>query len=179
MVRHFLAICSCCGLKQNFRDHQSLEASPRSGVCGVCYAHRSPSVEQRLKKAQEHEAMLRERFEKSSAWAAKAEAEVKEARQRVAIAYKSRDRAIRILRDLNDLHILRPNGACSCGVKRNCKSAAKLYDRWTQNLIQRVDEQEERALRWRRDSSVFDDDDDWYDTVHPPITPERSDTDLA
>lgn len=93
MVRHFVAVCSCCGLKQNFRAYESLEASPRAGVCGVCYAHRSSAPEQRFKKAQEHEAMLRERFEKSSLWAASAELEVKEARQRLAIAYKSWDRA--------------------------------------------------------------------------------------
>ncbi len=123
--------------------------------------------------------MLRERFEKSSAWAAAAQVEVNEARQRVAIAYKSRDRAIRILRDLNDLHTLRPNGVCSCGVKRNCKSAAKLYDRWTQNLIQRVDEQERRALHWRRDSSVLDDDDDWFDDGAPPAPREGRDAGSA
>jgi hypothetical protein len=141
---------------------------PPQTACGICRLHQGDKEFQRLKRAEEHEEMLRERFERSSAWAENVEAEVKETRQRIAIAYKSRDRAIRLLRKLNDLHAQGGDGFCSCGVKRGCRSAEVIYDRWAQMLIHRVDEQEERAMR-RRELHMFDEDeDDWISNVLPP-----------
>lgn len=82
-------VCACCGLKYLVDAYGN---GRPDRFCGVCRTHQSPAPEQVLKKHREHEDMLRVRLAKSSTWAATAEVEVKEVRQQVYWAYRSRDK---------------------------------------------------------------------------------------
>lgn len=58
-------------------------------------------------------------------------------------ALRSRDRSVKYLQRLNDLHTMGPDGACSCGTRKDCASAKLLYERWPQQQIQRLDDREQ------------------------------------
>jgi len=111
----------------------------RPTLCGVCRYHQGGETEQLLEKHRDHEARLREALEVADQYARKTQSQVDNSRERVASALSSRDRAIAKLQAVNDLHVVGPSGACSCGVKRNCRTAEVLYDRWLQGMIGRAD----------------------------------------
>lgn len=61
--------------------------------------------------------------------------------------------AARYVRRINDLHVLRPNGPCSCGIKRDCPTAKIIYERWPQQRIRDLDDEEARQAAYM---SAFD-----------------------
>lgn len=124
--------CDCCLLL--------FDRAYNDGHCTTCKYHQSSEINQTAKRHREHEEMLRERLEAASKWASKADAERREFGEKMHWALKSRDRSIRVLRQVSDLHELRSDGSCKCGVKNTCKIASILDDRGVQMLISRVDE---------------------------------------
>ena len=136
--------CTCCGLLQKWVGN---------GLCSICTYHQSKESNQTVKRHREHEKMLRERLAAASEWAQKADEEHKQFGQRMHWAFKSRDRTIQVLRQINDMQELRSNLSCKCGKPMDCKIAELLDDRGIQQLIRRVDEYEAEQQRkeqiWR------------------------------
>jgi hypothetical protein len=142
--------CLCCALRYDelpYRDKHD------RALCSTCRFHQSTENNQTVKRHQEHEAMLRERLDKSSVWASEVAAENKKVKQDVYFAYRTRDRAANLLQKVNDLHQLRPDGSCLCK-QRNCKTAEILEDRLAQTLIRNVDEAQEHVRRQRELSEL-------------------------
>lgn len=125
--------CDCCAL---------LHMHVGCGLCSTCTYHQSREINQTVKRHREHEAMLRERLKAASDWAFNADVERKEFGQKMHWALKSRDRTIQVLRKINDMHELRPDGSCKCRLPKGCKIGALLNDRGIQTLIRRVDDYE-------------------------------------
>lgn len=101
-------------------------------------------------------------------------------------AYRSRDRTISVLRQINDMHELRPDGSCKCRMPKGCKIGALLDDGGIRQLIQRVDEYEDsmrqRQRRWEELRYTGDDSDDAFpdEIIYPPArTRPRPDSDTA
>ncbi len=174
MPRKFTAECDCCGMQQLFTDNTDY-LHPGSGrVCSRCRLHRGEAEWQQLRRALQHEEWLRERLAEARAAAQKAEEERDDYRERMLAALRSRDKGVRLLQRLNDLHALRPNGNCACGVKRGCGSGELLQQRWAQQMIGRVDAEDDRRQRMQ-ELGIFDDADAWV-TDALPEQPRRSDT---
>lgn len=131
--------CPCCNLQHN-------ETGPK-GLCWTCSYHQSPEIEQTAKRHREHEEMLRKRLEAAREWAATADAERKAFGDKMHWAYKSRDRTIAVLRKISDMHELRSDLSCKCGLKKNCRVAQALDDRGVQALIRNVDNFEDDQRR--------------------------------
>jgi hypothetical protein len=147
--------CTCCGLQQKWVG---------AGLCSTCTYHQSEEVNQTAKRHREHEEMLRERLMAASEWARKAEEERKQFGQKMHWALKSRDRTIKVLREINDMHELRSDLSCTCGKPKGCKVAELLDDRGIQQLIRKVDdyeaEQQRKEQIWReiqRDPYAWED----------------------
>ena len=144
--------CECCGLPFLAADRGDMysvtgDSSPRRParmLCGTCRYHQGDAPEQQLKRYREHEPELRKALKAAADYAERTQRDVRVSREKVSAALDSRDRAIEKLQAANDLHELRPNGACSCGVKSNCRTAAVLYDRWLQGMISRADARNRR-----------------------------------
>lgn len=147
MTRRIAATCTCCGLKflaADRSDMYSVTGDIGTGSrkapalhCQDCRYHQGSAPEQELKRHQDHEPKLRHALEAAAAYAVKAEKQVAESRERVSSALHSRDRAIAKLSQVQDLHTLKPDGACTCGIKKDCRTAAALYERWLQSQLQR------------------------------------------
>jgi hypothetical protein len=91
-----------------------------------------------LKRAQDHEALLRERIGAADTYARTAEARVNKFRERTAAALGSRERSVQVLRDVAELHTLRPRDGCSCGRAGQCQTANRINARWVQDMINRL-----------------------------------------
>ena len=148
--------CPCCGLL-----HVTCGAT---GFCSICSYHQSPEIHQTAKRHREHEEMLRKRLKAASEWASAADEERKNFGQKMHWALKSRDRTIKVLRQINDMHELRSDGSCKCRIPRGCKIAVLLDDRGIQQLIRRVDDyeadQQAKERMWReiqRDPYAWED----------------------
>lgn len=158
--------CRCCELRHNSLDGRAL--------CTICRYHQSKEIQQTAKRHSDHVDMLRVRLTAASEWAEKAGTERDEAREKMQFAYKSRDRTISVLRQVNDMHELRPDGSCKCRMQKGCKIGKLLDDRGIRQLIQRVDEYEDnmrqRQRMWEELRYTDDDSDDDFqdDIVYPP-----------
>ncbi len=123
------------------------------GLCSICTYHQSQEINQTAKRHREHEEMLRERLAAASEWARSAEVERNQFGEKMHWALKSRDRMIKVLRQINDMHELRSDLSCKCGKHKGCKIAELLDDRGIQQLIRRVDEfeadQHRKEQMWR------------------------------
>lgn len=132
--------CTCCRLIQTV-------ASASPGLCTTCRYHQSLEINQTVKRYSEHEDMLRERFQAASKHAEEATVDRKAFGEKMHWAIRSRDRTIWILRQISDMHELRPDGRCKCGDAKSCKVAHLLDDRGIQQLIRRVDDHEAEMKR--------------------------------
>lgn len=140
--------CKCCDLVQRVREPDDLDAVVE--LCPACFEHRGSNNEMQIRRHSEHADMLRGRLAAASQWAERAEAERDDVRDRMRQAYSSRERAVRYLQRINNMHSMRGDGSCSCGVRRNCRVAALIYEKWPQSMIaklDRIDEERERELR--------------------------------
>ena len=147
--------CTCCGLLQKWVGN---------GLCSICTYHQNDEIHQTAKRHREHEVMLRERLAAASEWAATADGERKKFGEKMHLALKSRDRTIKVLRQVSDMHELRSDLSCKCGKPKGCKIADLLDDKGIQQLILRVDESEAEQKRkeqmWReiqRDPYAWED----------------------
>ena len=128
--------CSCCELMQPPHLDQFGIQTP---VCGSCISHQDEDAA--LKRTRKHEQLLRERIDAAGKAAQEAYRDRSKYKEKMHHAYESRDRAARYLARINDQHELRADGPCSCG-KRECATAATIYERWPQDMIRRHDEAE-------------------------------------
>jgi len=132
--------CECCRLRQQVRG--SIGDERRVDMCAMCFEHRGADNGMTQRRRTEHDAMLRERLVRAEQLTQSAYSERDRARQRMLAAFQSRDSAFSILKTVNDLHEFRRDGSCSCGVKRDCKTAAVVYRGWVQAMIRRLDDAE-------------------------------------
>ena len=100
-------------------------------MCGTCIEHRGANAEMVLRRAQDHENMLRSRCEEARKAANSLE-------ERMKSALRSRERAIRYLAELNEIHRPRLDGSCACGLKHSCQSVEILSSQWVRNMIGNV-----------------------------------------
>lgn len=112
---------------------------PKVEMCAKCFEHRGADETMTARRTAEHDAMLRTRLATAERIAERAFSERDRALERMRAAFGSRDSAFRILQKVNDLHELRRDGSCSCGAKRNCRTAALVYGSWAQSMIGRLD----------------------------------------
>ncbi len=84
--------------------------------------------------------MLRERLAAAREAADEAYKERTVYKEKMHAAYGSRENGVRYLRKVNNLHILKPDGRCSCGMRRGCRTAEVIYTHWVQSMIQKLDE---------------------------------------
>lgn len=121
--------CSCCRLPQRVREYDS---GREPTMCGTCIEHRGANAEMVLRRAQDHENMLRSRCEEARKAANSLE-------ERMKSALRSRERAIRYLAELNEIHRPRLDGSCACGLKHSCQSVEILSSQWVRNMIGNVE----------------------------------------
>jgi hypothetical protein len=82
----------------------------------------SKETHQSFKRATEHEAKLRERLGRYIKFAEQREHENQDLKQKNYFAYRTRDKAVEILRKITDVHTMRPNGECTCKLKQTAGS---------------------------------------------------------
>jgi hypothetical protein len=85
--------CSCCQLKQRIKDRDGAEPT----ICDRCQQHQGQLPERRLRRAEEHEAMLRERLTACRSSEAAAQTRASRAEERVKAALASRGRLAQAL----------------------------------------------------------------------------------
>lgn len=139
--------CECCDLPFRAADRGDMysvtsDVSPgfakrTAMLCPDCRYHQGQAPEQRLKRLEDHEPKILKAKEAAADWAEKTERQVREYKERVFSALQSRDRAIDVLAKVQDIHTMKPDGACTCGIKKDCRTAQVLYGRWTQDMIRR------------------------------------------
>ena len=112
--------------------------NPRRLLCTECLYHQGQDVEQQLKRYKDHEPKLLEARDAAAAYAVRAEKRVAESREKVASALRTREHVLAKLREVEDIHTMRPDGTCTCGIKMNCRTANVLFDRRLQPLLRRV-----------------------------------------
>jgi hypothetical protein len=149
-----MIFCPCCRLNQPVRDE---DGSLDGRLCSRCIEHRALDEATVVRRALEHESMLRERCERAREIATDRD-------ERMKAAFRSRERAIRYLRDLRALHEPRKNGSCSCGVKRDCESSRILDSFWIMRMVNKLVLAEEDE-RLHGDREFWDNPDD--DEVPP------------
>ena len=139
MPRRVQSRCQCCDLNQAFLDRGDGIVRRSGAVCSHCEFHRGPLDE--LKRAHDHERLVREQLGACRAWATQTQQEISRKHDQVKASYelveRSRDherRAYELIGRVNDLHTLRPSGDCTCG-KRNCPTAAIIYQDWVQARV--------------------------------------------
>jgi len=158
-----LATCACCDIKQKVRYRA--DDATKDPQCDQCAGHRGRNVETRIKRAEEHAAAWRDRCEYATRKATEYE-------DRMKSAYRSRDRAIGLLRRLHDFH--QPNRrGCSCGAK-DCRSVQVLEGAWLRDMLRRLafrEASERHRAGWWDD---FDEvDDKLMETIYPNTSAPR------
>lgn len=165
------ARCKCCHQpfvrvartnQYTVSDGSSVTA-PNPDLCDECRPHQGSSVEHQLRKHKAHEQKLTESLYAADKYARDAQQKIKDARQQTAAALKSRERMAQALKTVQDLHTLRPNGSCTCGVTKTCRTADVIADnRWLLRMRDRVpllDEDDAGLLN--RSDETFDDAAEW------------------
>jgi hypothetical protein len=143
MPRRVIRTCDCCTLKFPAMDRADMynvtgENAPRNLkrlLCTECLYHQGESTEQQLKRYKDHEPKLLEARDAAAAWAEKAERKIADSREQVASALRSRELALQMLREVQDIHTMRPDGGCTCGIKKDCRTANVLFNRRIQPLL--------------------------------------------
>jgi hypothetical protein len=136
--------CPCCDLEQAVHINR-FQLPDR--FCRVCMNHQGDDPVRVLRRAENHEALLRARLNAAATAADTAYAARDEYKAKMYHAYNSREKAVRYLARVNDLHTLRPNGTCSCGMKPRCRTAAVIYENWSQNMIIKLEDVEKERQR--------------------------------
>jgi hypothetical protein len=134
VTQYKFAECICCRLIQRLPDR--IGETDRERTCVTCAGHPGPTLE--LKRAQDHEALIREKIDAADRYARRAEGRVANAKDQTAAALDSRNRALTILRDLSDLHMPRMRGGCSCGRTGRCETSERLSSKWVQQMVSRL-----------------------------------------
>lgn len=134
VTQYKIAACTCCRLNQRLPDR--IGETERDQICSTCRTHPGPKLE--LKRAQDHEALIREKIDAADQYARRAEGRIANFRSKTAAALESRDRAVKVLRDLADLHRPRMRGGCSCGRTGRCETSERLGSKWAQQMISRL-----------------------------------------
>ena len=147
MHRFVNILCSCCGLVQRVRTDDGGQPT----MCSPCIEHRGANTEMMIRRGQEHEEMLRFRWEAARTAANNYE-------ERMKSAFRSRETAVRYLMRLDEIHSIKREGSCTCGRKRDCPSAEILSSGWVQDMIRKVEQRDSEG----RDlyGCWWDDDDD-------------------
>ncbi|MDP3890502.1 hypothetical protein [Nocardioides sp.] len=174
------AVCVCCHQKFLRANRTNMYTSsdaasvtaPRSDLCDECRRHQGNSVEQQLHRYRDHELILGERLYAADQYARKAAQEKKDAREQAASALRSRDRMAQWLKQVQDLHTLRPNGACTCGKAKGCATAELLVgDRWLSQRLSRVALPDEGEHDWERRTERLTRREPWMDGRAEPGKP--------
>lgn len=142
--------CACCKLSRatNSRPTEFNNYTEQT-ICRECIEHRGVDDRMRVRRAVEHEAELRRRWE-----AAREAANDLDRKQKA--AFRSRDRAVRKLKAVRDLHeYTGTRGACRCGVK-NCKTLTYLEDPWVRDRINDLRDREYDGREWEPDSEEWE-----------------------
>jgi hypothetical protein len=134
--------CTCCELPRHAFE---FVGEPRPTICPVCQEHWAVNLTER--RAVEHEALLRDALAVVLSWMDTANRERAEYKDKMHAAYSSRETSVRYLRDILSLHTLRPDGACSCGQKRGCRSGEFLQKPWVQQQVLKLDKIEAQHVR--------------------------------
>lgn len=173
------ALCSCCHLKfrrvirtNQYTVSQAMSVTaPRQDLCDECRHHQGATTEQQLRKHQDHEQRLAERLYAADLYARKAEQAKKDSKEQAASALRSRQRMAECLKQVQDLHSLRPNGSCTCGKDKGCKTAEVIAgNRWLLRMLTNVDLPEDGGDEvWQRQPERFDSPARWMG-----LPPERS-----
>lgn len=134
--------CGCCGLHRRVRDNDGDE---QPTICRLCTEHRGVNLSER--RATEHEALLREYLTAATESADKAYRARDNYQERMRSAYGSRERSLRILARVSNLHTLKGNGSCTCGIPRGCRVAEVMQDRWVVSQLDKLAQRDEAVAR--------------------------------
>lgn len=137
--------CECCGVPQRATF---IPGEPDPTRCGICWQHRA--VNQVEERALAHEVILRERLERARSYADEQRTQRDRYEEKVHHAYGARERALRLVARVRDLHALNGRGACSCGLKRGCRVAELLQEPWVSRQLaisERIDAEPRAELR--------------------------------
>jgi hypothetical protein len=139
-------VCACCKLWQRVRDEPGSGTTSR--LCGECIEHRGTDHDMQLRRAVDHEAMLRHRCDAARSAATDYE-------ERMKSAFRSRETAVRFLLQLSAVHEDGRNG-CTCRTSKDCESARILSHAWVRKMVEKlaVRDYEERQY----DPAYWDDD---------------------
>lgn len=141
-MKHLATItCECCKVPQHA---WSIPGEPEPKRCRVCWEHRG--VNQVEERALAHEEILRSRLEAARTWGEDQRKERDRYKGKMHHAYEARERALRLVMRVRDLHTLTGRGSCSCGLKRGCRAAELLQEPWVSRqlaIIERIDLEDE------------------------------------
>lgn len=141
--------CACCGLEQGAAlDVQ--DGGVAAVWCTRCAAHRGESVEQLAARQAEHVAMLERALLDAQDDAVLARGERDHFRDRMQLAYSSRELLVRVLAQIDEAHHMRGT-RCACG-RRGCRVVGLLADPRIVRMIRSYGEQQ-RVLRELRNAN--------------------------
>jgi hypothetical protein len=98
--------------------------------CRVCNEHQGNAE----KRAEDHEKELHRRLDVAVAAAYTERARAEDMKQKMKAAFASRDRALRLVERVIDLHEADGSGGCLCGI-RNCGTLRVVSDDWILDRI--------------------------------------------
>lgn len=178
MTRHLTRHCQCCDLPYTVQDVVDLDGDRKrpSTFCSICRAHQGESSDQVARYNSDHAQMFFDALEVARSYAVRAQGEKDMAYEKMRASFSSRDRSVRFLQRIASLHQMKPNGACSCGMMRGCRTAELLGESWPQEMMLRLDKKDEQE---RIEREMFATDDDWYDSRSLPSRIARDSGDLA
>ena len=156
--------CPCCSMPYTVNVRSSLHEDATGTVnqnraydhvCSECKGHQGSSPEQRLRKFEEDWPRLQYLKNQAGMYAASKELEIKDAKRQTARALQSREDMARRLKKVEAMHTMRPDGSCTCGL-RKCRTSEVFFgDRWLQDRLARLPEpdlEHEELLRRPRES---------------------------
>lgn len=140
--------CTCCDLPRNAVE---FDGEARPTICALCLEHRAVNLSER--RALEHAELLRVAVAVLKDLERDARKQRDEYKERMHGAYSSRETSVRYLRDVLNLHTMHPDGSCSCGMKRGCRSAELLQKPWVHQQVtnlEKIEAQRTRELAMER-----------------------------
>lgn len=142
--------CSCCRVPHAITVRPTeFNGYAEQTLCRECIEHRGADDRMRTKRAEHHEALMRERWQEARAAATKMQ-------QQRDGAFEARNGAVRVLERLRGLHgYVGTRGACACGA-RNCKTLDILEDRRVRRWIQKLRAHEYSRGDWGPDEENWE-----------------------
>lgn len=130
--------CECCQLDHpNTLRPSMFEEYVPPIRCRMCNGHHGNA----LRRAEDHEAQLRLRLRLAMKSAREAHTRADGMMQRMKSAFASRDRTLRIVDRVMNLHEADRSGGCLCGI-RNCPTLRVVSDDWILNRLADMHERE-------------------------------------